>query len=481
MRAVLAHASGDADRPQPPLGRDGRDHRDRHGRAGLQLAAPEHQGAAAAHPEDERVRDGPVRQVPRGPGLADLAHGPVRRLAGRRRGLRVLLRLHRRRGEPVRPGALRGPDAGRAAGHGRGGLPPHRGHDRPRHRLGAPAEGADAREALLRLLRAGRRPRPAPRAEGVGRQVQGPLRPGLGQAARGDVRAAEEAGRHRAGRRAHEAPRRDPRVGRDARADEAGARAPDGGLRRVPGAHRPPHRPPDRRPRGPRRAREHARLLHLRRQRRVGGRHAQRRLQRDVQLQRHGGPRDAGVHAVEDRRVRLAHRVQPLLGGLGVGDERALPVDEAGGVALGRDAQRHDRALAEGDQGARRAAPPVHPRDRRGPDGPRGRGPAGADHGQRRAAVADGRHQLALQLQRREGGGAARPPVLRDGRQPRHLLQGLERGHQAPDALDPDGPEAGPLRRGRLGAVRRQHRTGRRRATSRRSGRTCCRSCSGCS
>ena len=275
-------------------------------RAGLQLAAPEHQGAAAAHPEAERVRDRPVRQVPRGAGLADLAHGAVRRLAGRRRGLRVLLRLHRRRDEPVRPGALRGPDAGRAAGHGRGGLPPHRGHDRPRHRLGAPAEGADAGEAVLRLLRAGRRPRPAPRAEGVGRQVQGPLRPGLGQAARGDLRAAEEAGRHRAGRRAHAAPRRDPGLGRHARAAQAGARAPDGGLCRVPGAHRPPHRPPDRRPRGPRRAGEHARLLHLRRQRRLGGRHAQRRLQRDGQLQRHGGPRDAGVHAVEDRRVRLA-------------------------------------------------------------------------------------------------------------------------------------------------------------------------------
>ena len=52
--------------------------------------------------------------------------------------------------------------------------------------------------------------------------------------------------------------------------------------------------------------------------------------------------------------------VQPLLGGLGLGDERAVPVDQAGGVALGRHAQRHDRALAEGHRGARRAAPPVH-------------------------------------------------------------------------------------------------------------------------
>ena len=58
------------------------------------------------------------------------------------------------------------------------------------------AEGAGARQALLRLLRARRDPRPAPRAEGVGRQVQGQVRPGLGQAARGDLRPAEEARRH---------------------------------------------------------------------------------------------------------------------------------------------------------------------------------------------------------------------------------------------------------------------------------------------
>ena len=41
--------------------------------------------------------------------------GPVRRVADRRRRLRVLLRLHRRRDQPVLPGALRGHDAGRAA------------------------------------------------------------------------------------------------------------------------------------------------------------------------------------------------------------------------------------------------------------------------------------------------------------------------------------------------------------------------------
>ena len=40
--------------------------------------------------------------------------GPFDHVADRRRRLRVLLRLHRRRDQPVLPGALRGHDAGRA-------------------------------------------------------------------------------------------------------------------------------------------------------------------------------------------------------------------------------------------------------------------------------------------------------------------------------------------------------------------------------
>ena len=50
----------------------------------------------AADAEAERLRHGPVRQVPRGAGVGDQPHGPLRRLAHRGRGLRVLLRLHRR-------------------------------------------------------------------------------------------------------------------------------------------------------------------------------------------------------------------------------------------------------------------------------------------------------------------------------------------------------------------------------------------------
>ena len=72
--------------------------------------------------------------------------------------LRVLLRLHRRRGAPVLPGHLRGHGPGRAREDARRGLPLHGRHDRQGDQVGAPAEGADAGQALLRLLRARARP-----------------------------------------------------------------------------------------------------------------------------------------------------------------------------------------------------------------------------------------------------------------------------------------------------------------------------------
>ena len=118
----------------------------------------------------------------------------------------------------------------------------------------------------------GRDARAAPRHAGVGRQVQGRVRRRLGRAARADLRPAEGARRDPGGRRADAAPRGDPGLGRDAGGAEAGASPPDGGLRGLPRVHRPPRRPAARRDRGPRRAREHARLLHHRRQRRLGRR-----------------------------------------------------------------------------------------------------------------------------------------------------------------------------------------------------------------
>ena len=100
-RPLLADAAGAADRAQPPLRRHGRHHRDRHRRAGLQLGTAQYHLAARPDPEAQRLLDRAVRQMPRSAGVGDEPGRPVRRMAHRRRRLRVLLRLHRRRGEPV--------------------------------------------------------------------------------------------------------------------------------------------------------------------------------------------------------------------------------------------------------------------------------------------------------------------------------------------------------------------------------------------
>ena len=151
-------------------GRHGRDHGDRDLGARLQLDPPQHVRAAGGDVEAERLRDRPVREMPRGAGVGDEPARPVRLVAERRRRLRALLRLHRRRDEPVLPGHLRGDDGDRARQDARAGLPLHRGHDRPGDQVDPPAEGVDGRQAVLRLLRAGRDARASPRARRSGRR-----------------------------------------------------------------------------------------------------------------------------------------------------------------------------------------------------------------------------------------------------------------------------------------------------------------------
>ena len=111
---------------------------------GLQLGPARTPRAARRDAQAQRLLDRAVRQVPRGAGVGDQPDGAVRQLADRQRRLRVLLRLHRRRDQPVLPRHLRGHDPRRARQDARGGLPLHRGHDRQGDRLGPPAEGAHA-------------------------------------------------------------------------------------------------------------------------------------------------------------------------------------------------------------------------------------------------------------------------------------------------------------------------------------------------
>ena len=396
--------AGAADRAQPPLRGHGRHHRNRHRRAGLQLGAAQHHLAACPDPEAQRLLDRAVRQMPRSAGVGDEPGRTVRRMAHRRRRLRVLLRLHRRRGEPVVSHAVRGHHAGRAEEDAGRGLPLHGGHDRQGDGL-----GRRSRRRWRPTSPSSSTSRPARPTRRTMCRRSGPTSTRASSTRAGTSCAKRRFARQKtlgvipAGLPAHRAPRRDSGVGRHAGGAEADPAPPDGGLCGLPGVHRPPCRTPARRLEEAQHPRRHARLLHHRRQRRLGRGHAERRLQRDGQLQRPGGPRDAGIPDGAVRQARRAGVLQPLRRGLGACDEHAVPVDQAGRFALGRDAQRHDRALAQRHQGQGRNPLAVPPRHRRGADDPRGGRAARAGLGQRRAAAADRGRQHAVLVQRRQG------------------------------------------------------------------------------
>ena len=318
------------------------------GAPGYCSVLPNSMSPLARDAQAQRLLHGAVRQMPRSAGLADEPGRAVRRLAHRRRRLRVLLRLHRRRGEPVVPDALRRHHAGRAEEDARGGLPPRGGHDRQ-------GDGLDRRSR--------RRLRLTSRSSSTSRRVPPTRRTMCRRSGLTSTRASST----RAGTSCAKRPLRgrktlgvipadcqltvrspgDPGVGRDAGGLQAGATPRDGGLRRLHGVHRPPRGPDPGRTEEARHLRRHAGLLHHRRQRRLGrGRH-QRLLQRDELLQRAAVPRDAGVPHGAARQARRAGVLQPLCRGLGACDEHPVPVDQAGRLALGRDAQRHDRFLAQ--------------------------------------------------------------------------------------------------------------------------------------
>ena len=206
---------------------------------------------------------------------------------------------------------------------------------------------------------------------------------------------------------------------------EATLRAPDGGLRRLPGERRLERRTAARRRRGDGRARQHARVLHLRRQRREHGGHDHRLVQRADDAERDRA--DARAAALADRRIRRARRLghrrvrAALRERLGVGGQRSVPVGQAGRLAPGRHAQRHGRLLAGADQRRRRVAFPVHPLHRRRADDPRSGRDPGAQGGGRDRPEADGGDELPVQLRRRKRGRAAHRAVLRDLRQPGDL------------------------------------------------------------
>ena len=191
---VLADPGRAPDRPQPPQRPHGRDLRDRLRLPGLRRDHPAQHGDRRRDPPAQRLQHGDVRQGPRHAHVGDEPRRPVRPLA-HRAGLRALLRLPGRRGVAVGTGALRPDDADRAVCRARR-LPPDGGPGRSHDRVDAPPEGGGTRQAVLRLLLAGRHARAAPCLAGVDRAVPRPVRRRLGRAPRADPRPTAGARDH---------------------------------------------------------------------------------------------------------------------------------------------------------------------------------------------------------------------------------------------------------------------------------------------
>ena len=170
--AVLAVPLVHHHRAQPPLERHGLDHRAGHRLPRLRRADPVRERHAVGDAAPARLQHLHGRQVAPDAVRAGVGRRAVRPLAAGPR-LRPLLRLPRRRHQPVvsRPGLRQPP--GRAAGESRGGLPPERRPGRQGDRLHRRRQAGRPGQAVLPALLHRRDARPAPRPEGVGGPVPG--------------------------------------------------------------------------------------------------------------------------------------------------------------------------------------------------------------------------------------------------------------------------------------------------------------------
>ena len=419
---------GADDRPQPPLGRHGRHLGDGHAAARLHRLPAGQRRHARADPARQRLQHRRVRQVAPDPAGGGDRVRAVHPLADGR-GLRHVLRLHGRGDEPLVPAAVRRHHARRAGPAARGRLPPDRGPGRPRRRLGAHPAVADPGPAVLHLPRPRRHARAVPRRDRVDRAVRGPVRRRLGRAARGDPGPPEGA-RHRAGgRRAGPVGRRacrtgtsstttaqarrrrfmetyagfaehaDQQVGRLVDAlDELGVlddtlflyllgdngASGEGGLEGT--------------------VREHL----------VGHGIADDVADMDARLDEIGDPTTYAMYPV----------------GLGAGDEHAVPVDQAGRLALRRHPRRPGRALARRHRvraarsGTSSTTSSTCCRRSSTPPGCRCPRPSTAWRSSRSRAPS-----MRYSFDDADAEDRRTHAVLRDGRQPRDLPRGLDGGH----------------------------------------------------
>ena len=176
--AVLADALHAPDRTQPSPERHGGDHRGREWIPRRERAHPAGVRDDAADPPGQRLEHLLARQGSQRAGAGHRLGRDAQAVAAAA-GLRSLLRLPRRRDQPVVPGPRRRQQVHRPAVQPGRGVSPLQGSGRP----GAPHAPRPPRHqpvaALVHVVLPGRQPCAAPLPAGVHRQVQGQVRRGL--------------------------------------------------------------------------------------------------------------------------------------------------------------------------------------------------------------------------------------------------------------------------------------------------------------
>ena len=210
------------------------------GAPGYCSVLPNSHVAAREDAEAQRLLHRAVRQVPRGAGLGDEPGRSVRRLADGRRRLRVLLRIHRRRGQPVVPDALRGTTP----------IEPEKTPEEGYHLMEDMTDKAIAwigqQKSLLPdkpffiYFAPGATHAPHHVPKEWADKYKGKFDQGWDKLREETFARQKKLGVIPQDCQLTRAPQGDPRLGRDARRVQAGAAPRDGGVRRLHGVHRPP-------------------------------------------------------------------------------------------------------------------------------------------------------------------------------------------------------------------------------------------------
>ena len=286
---------------------------------------------------------------------------------------------------------------------------------------------------------------PSPPDQGVDRQDQrdAPVRPGLGKAARADLRQPEAPRCHPAEYAADAVARGAAEVGFIVRGAEEDRHPPGRRLRRLHRVQRPRDRPRDPGRRGHGQAWQHAGDLHQRRQRHEFRRLDDGHAEHDDCLQRRARVAGSGVPALL-RVLGIGCDLPAHGGALGMGLRHAVQVGQAGGIPLRRHAPGHGDLVARPHRRCRRHPSAIPSRDRHRADDPRGCRDPRTRHCRRYQAEPDRRREHGLHLQEGQCGCAveADDPVFRDLRQPRHLQGRLVRGDDAARAALDRGLQA---------------------------------------